>query len=244
MNAQVIAALITGSATILAAVVSLLLARRRSRTAESDKGGRTTEADKPSTAPLTERLKFSDVAVDVSTKYWREGKRLRFPPALEARWYITKQSFDEGADLPLRATLLNTGDVPIVVSRIGVEVVKAHNSWSTGIYYGTAPKASPIKSSGHYELRLPSDNDIAEGIRAVMHLDPDSEEADKWYDIGALCSIVLPEPMYLPPAAPFMYTTNLKQYDEGMPTDAVLRLWIQTDSGGLRSDDILVTFGR
>lgn len=240
MNGQVIAALITGSATILAAVVGLLVARRR---------GRTAEADKPSTAPVTERLKFSDVAVDVSTKHWYEGQAVwagstQPPEPRDARWYIAKSGFDEGADLPLRATLLNTGDVPIVVSRIGVEVVKAHKTWYSGIYYGIAPGASPIDSSGQYELRLPRDKNVGEGVSAVMGLDPDSEEADRWYEIGALCSIVLPNPLYVPPAAPFMYTTNLKQYDDGMPTEAVLRLWIQTDSGEVRSDDILVTFGR
>ena len=237
MNGQVIGALITGSATILATVLGVLITRRR---------GRTPEADKPSTSPVTERLKFSDVAVDVSTKYWYEGQAgsTQPPEPRDARWYIAKSGFDEGADLPLRATLLNTGDVPIVVSRIGIEVVKAHKTWYSGIYYGTAPSASPIDSSGQFELRLRTMNDVARGVGAVMDLDPDSDEADKWYEIGALGSMVLPKPMYVPPGAPFMYTTNLKQYDDDMPTEAVLRLWIQTDSGEVRSDEILVTFGR
>ena len=226
------AALISGSAVILAAGVGLLVARRT---------GTTAEADKHSRAPVTERFKFVDVAVDVSTHDWHEGQRLLGPVTRDVRWYITRSSDNVGADLPIRATLLNTGDVPIVVSRIGVEVVAAHNSWYTGRYYGQAPRASQIESIGQYELRLPGANDIARGIAAVMAMDPDSDE---WLNMGALCSIVLPEPIYVEPAAPFAYTTNLKRYDEGMSTDAILRLWIQTDSGELRSDDILVVFGR
>jgi hypothetical protein len=232
VDAQVTAALISGAAVILAAGVGLLAARRSRPTAE---------ADKRSKVPVTERLKFVDVAVDVSTHDWHEGQRGRTPATHDARWYITRYTFNEGADLPIVATLLNTGDVPIVVSRIGVEVVAAYNSWGTGRYYGDAPRARPIESIGQYELRLAASDEVARGIDRVMAQDPDS---DDWLDIGALRSVVLRKPIYVEPAAPFTYTTNLKRYDEDMSTDAVLRLWIQTDSGEVRSDDILVTFGR
>ena len=135
VDAQVTAALISGAAAILAAGVGLLVVRRSRNIAEADKRSR---------VPVTERLRFVDVTVDVSTGDWHEGQRLRAPATRDARWYITRYSDDVGADLPIEATLLNTGDVPIVVSRIGVEVVAAHNSWYTGRYYGEAPRASPI----------------------------------------------------------------------------------------------------
>ncbi|WP_428339391.1 hypothetical protein [Mycobacterium sp.] len=239
MNDQLIAALITAGASLLVAGAGALVAIRRSRTRKSDETSR---------ALVINRLKFVDVAVDARSQNWRDDStphgRVRVPEPNEARWCIAKSDFDEGADLPIRATLLNTGDSPIVVSRIGIKVIKAHNSWYSGVYYGTAPRARPIESSGHYDLRLDSARDVATRVGAVMNLDPDSAEADQWYEIGALCAIALPKPMYLPVAAPFSYTTNLKRYDKGMPTEAVLRLWVHTDSGELLSDDVLVTFGR
>ena len=242
MDAQVTAAIITSSATVLAALVGVVVIRnrRRSRGGASDA---VTEADSPrrSAVPLSERLRFVDLSVDESTDDWYEGVRDLGRTERDAGWYITRSSFDEGADLPIKATLLNSGDTPIVISRIGVEVVEAHNSWYTGRYYGQAPKAHEITAIGSYPLDLLSSAEIAAGAQTVMGADPD---LDQWFAINGVCSLALRKPIYIEANGPLVYVTNLRDYDRGMPNDAVLRLIVFTDSGELRSGEILVTFGR
>jgi hypothetical protein len=235
MNAQVTASIIGGAATIVAAVIGVAVVRRSGKA-----------SDKEPPASVAQSIAFADVSIDPDAKSdWSDGSGTDSRVGgveWEAQWRFRRVGYDEEADLPLRVTLRNKGESPIVVTRIGVEVVLGHNEWYTGIYYGQAPKARKIRSVGAYDLRLGDDKVLASAISRVMRVDPDSDEG--WIDVDVVCAKVLPKPLFVEGQAPLVYTLNLKGYDKGMPTHAVLRMWLCTDAGELRSDDIVVTFGR
>jgi len=229
VHPSIIAALITAAATILVAVMGGYF-RSRNRSARPS-------AD---TSPaLAAKTVFVDVAVDPATPYWHEQRPHGSASSLdrEARWYISQVEQVEHCDLPLAVTILNRGSGAAVLTRIGVEVVALANAWYTGRYYGEAPRATKIELSGSYELRLP--NLMAE--LGLFERDPDEEG---WIEVGRVCERVLEPPMHLEAGAPFHYSLVLEEYDQGMPTHALLRLWANTSSGTASSDEILVSFRR
>jgi hypothetical protein len=240
MDTQVIAAIIgAGGAVVAAAVGVAAVWSKRDRPSASVKN----EVGGTAAKETVQSVAFVDIKIaTVVGVEWYEGKEI-VPAATQglyqpsAGWYFHKADFNQGADLPLEATVLNSGNGPIVISRVGVKLVKGINSWYSGKYYGTAPQAERIEISGSYEIRLPE----SPGVRAIMSADPDE---DTWRDIGEICGIPLADPLYLRPGVPFRYTLNLKRYDVGMPTHTVLRLWLRTNAGEVTSGDILAVFGR
>lgn len=229
MDPSIIAALISAVAVVLAALVGGYFAWR-SRSGELS-------TDEP--PALAAETVFVDLAVDPVTPHWYEPRENRLASWLdrEARWYIRQVEQVENCDLPLAVTILNRGSAAAVLTRIGVEVVALANAWYSGRYYGEIPQATKIELSGSYELRLPdlmTKHDFFER-------DPDEEE---WIELGDVYTLALESPIHLQAGAPFHYSLVLKDYDQGMPTHSLLRLWASTSSGTASSDELLVSFPR
>lgn len=246
MDAQLAAAIIGGVATIGAALIGALVVRRRAEREPKPAPGTLPAAI---TEEAAGALEFVDVSVEPDSDWTdaprpelsgleRAGQPLRSPTA---RWAIHKLGYDKGADLPLRVMLRNVGTAPVLVSRVGVELVAGMNAWYTGMYYGDAPDARVIDTLGAYELNLGHDPAVRAEVQRVMDVDPDES---RWLDLNARCHLALPKPILVEAQAPLVYVLNLKQFDKGMPTHSVLRLWIVADGHETRSDEIGVIFGR
>lgn len=240
-NTQVLVALIGAGGAIVAAVIGTAAAL--SRRAKPGPAASTHAALKSvgAKAPV---LTFVDVSL-VPGSNWQEGPQHWWPveTALDqaersARWYFRRPRQIEDSDLPLEATVINNGTNPVIISRVGVEVVANMNVWYSGQYYGQAPRAKAVDIAGAYELSLPA----SAKIKASMNADPDDDLT--WFDIGETYGVPLADPMYLEHGVPFRYTLNLKHYDRGMATHTILRLWLRSSVGEIRSDEISVIFGR
>jgi hypothetical protein len=223
VNPAVLAALITGGCTVVAAAVGLVAVRKpRKRSPDT----------------LSSGLVFVDIKLaETVPSYWIQETN----PHLnwyekEARWYFKRIEFLEGTDLPLEITVMNNGANPVVVSRVGVELAAGVNIWYTGRYYGEIPIAEEIDLIGAYDVLLAS-----EKTSAWIGMDPDEME---WYEIGEIHETILPKPIYLQPGAPLRYSLNMKKYDLQTPTHTILRMWLRTGTDEVLSDEISVIFGR
>jgi hypothetical protein len=235
MDAQVLVALIGAGGAVLAAIIgarAVLSGRPKPSALLPDSAA----LEPHDTVALG--ATFVDVSLVAGSQYWIEEPQ----PTLDsferrARWYFRRPRQVEGSDLLLEATVVNSGPGPIIISRVGVELVAGLNVWGGGEYYGTAPTAQAIGLDGAYELRLPP----SEKIRAFSERDPDEMA---WYEIGETYGVSLTDPMYLEYGTPFRYTLNLKEYDHDMANHTIVRLWLRTSSGEVRSDDISIVFRR
>jgi hypothetical protein len=194
-------------------------------------------------------LSVVDITLSPETKNWRESKEPLLlsgqridPRGQDARWIFHSTTFDQKVDLPLIATGLNRGTGAVVISRLGIEVVAARNVWYSGKYYGIAPEAVEVRISGAYDISLPDSNEVRDRIDELLQADPD--ETDLWWEIGGISSLPLPAPLYLEANAPFRFVLNIKQFDQGMSTHSILRIWLATSNGEVWSDEFAVVFGR
>jgi len=224
MNPAILAAVITGAATVVAAAISFGAARRSRRISRD-----TQPAD----------LEFVDITLGETTpRYWKQmtAPNLKWYEK-EAHWYFESIDQFEGQDLPLEVTVLNKGADPIVISRVGVELIAGYNAWGSGKYYGFVPQAEEIELTNSYEIVMPQSSKRD----ACMGQDPDEEE---WCQIGEIYQVILPKPVYLQSMAPFRFSLTVKRYDLGTPTHTILRVWMQSGTNEFRSDEVSVIFQR
>ena len=95
------------------------------------------------------------------------------------------------------------------------------------------PRAELLLTSEEYSVNMPN---ISSRVR---HLDFD--ESDTPAEINELVKKEC-NPDALQPGARFRYTLVLGHYAGNMPSDAVLRLWLETNDGDRESHEIYVRY--
>lgn len=117
-----------------------------------------------------------------------------------------------GADLFFDLVLLNRGDSPAVLSKVGVNL----DSLQQVIYLYGIPQAAKLKPpTDKYVLPMP---DLHENydVDLMDHMSPDA--------VDIRVEHTLDDPVYLPAQAPYRYVLHLKDYQQNIPNHAQMRL--------------------
>jgi hypothetical protein len=178
---------------------------------------------------------FANIAVGSTSIYWKEcptPERDSYPFDRITSQYVQRVEWVSGSDLPFDVTIVNRSNSEVVLTHVGVEVVSVTHLWATP-FKGQMPEARKVERQETYTLHLPPDPEITK----ILGLDPDT---DPWVDVGKFYWTRLPDPIYVPPAAPYRFSLCLTDYDLDMPDHVILRLAVGSATGSVASDDITV----
>jgi hypothetical protein len=116
---------------------------------------------------------------------------------------------------------------------VGVRVERViHYSYTLPVA-GDMPRAERLLTSEKYSVDMPKI------LSRVRHLDFD--DSDTPAETNELVKKEC-DPYVLQPGARFRYKLVLKHYAGNMPSDAVLRLWVETSDGDKESHEIYVRY--
>lgn len=116
------------------------------------------------------------------------------------------------ADLFFDLVLLNRGDCPVVLSRVGIHIVAVQQL----IYIYGYPVAVKIKpATDEYVITMPNLRRNYD-VGLMDHMSPDI--------VDIRVEHTLADPIYLPASAPYRYILHLKDYQQNIPNHAQIRL--------------------
>jgi len=116
------------------------------------------------------------------------------------------------ADLFLDIVLLNSGDYPVVLSRVGVQIEAVQEL----VYIYGYPEAVKMRpAADEYLISIPDIRGNYD-VGLMDHMSPDP--------VGVRLEHTLSDPVYLPAGAPYRYTLRLGDYQQNMPNHAQIRL--------------------
>ncbi|WP_159042005.1 hypothetical protein [Streptomyces ambofaciens] len=167
-------------------------------------------------APRSE-VRFAHIGIPLHTRpRWAEYPHrpdflaCEFSDRCERLFSLTSLIHD--ADLFFDLVLLNTGDSPAVLSKVGVWIEEVQQL----IYMYGYPKASVIRpAADEYEIVMPAVRKQYK-VGLMDHMTPDR------VDLRPTCDLA--DPLYLPPQGVYRYTLHLKSYQRNMPNHAQVRL--------------------
>jgi len=174
---------------------------------------------------------FANIAIDPENEYWGESERDRNDIFGDREYFqyfhLTKFVFD--ADPSFDITLMNTTTEPMILTDIGIEIVCV----TQVIYVYGIPTSAKVKVSDAYIIDIPN-------IRSKI-----KGREDKWgdlppTDVNELVSIHIPDPIYLQAKAPYRYRLFLRNYCGHVPNYAIIHMWLRTNQGQVRSQEILI----
>ncbi|MGQ5598447.1 hypothetical protein ACUJ8N_34955 [Streptomyces sp. ESR1.13] len=155
-----------------------------------------------------------------------EVLKCEFPEACERLFSLTKLIYD--ADLFFDLVLLNMGNSPAVISKVGIWIEEVQQL----IYMYGYPKASKIlPATDEYEIVMP---DIRQNYNVGLmdHMAPDRVDVRATHGLA--------DPLYLPPEGLYRYILHLKSYQANMPNHAQLRLTAEVNGKEVRSPKLHV----
>lgn len=133
-----------------------------------------------------------------------------FTERCERLFSLTSLIYD--ADLFFDLILLNVGDSPAVLSKVGIAVEEVQQV----VYMYGYPEASVIRpATDEYEIVMPPIRKQYK-VGLMDHMAPDRVDIRPTHD--------LPDPVYLPPRGIYRYTLHLASYQRNMPNHAQVRL--------------------
>jgi hypothetical protein len=190
-------------------------------------------------------MRFEKIRVDPKNRYWAEWEpsssiatvspSASCPSSFSAN---CKQFFHvtevvSHADPSFDVILFNPGEREASLLAVGVRVERViHYSYTLPVA-GDMPRAERLLTSEEYSVNMP---DISSRVR---HLDFD--DSDTPAEINELVKKEC-DPYVLQPGARFRYTLSLRHYAECMPSDAILRLWFETNDGDKESHELYVRY--
>lgn len=127
------------------------------------------------------------------------------------------------ADLFFDLVLLNSGDSPVVLSKVGVQIEAVQQL----IYLYGYPEATKIKpAADEYEILMP---DLRQNydVGLMDHMSPDA------VDMHVAHTLI--DPVYLPAHAPYRYILHLREYQQNIPNHARIRLTAEVSGQTVRS---------
>ena len=197
------------------------------------------------TALGSEDVRFERIRIDAKNRYWTEwhapsGTSVVTPSAgcpnsfsANCKQFFNINEVVSHADPSFDVILFNPGQNEASILAVGVRVERViHYSYTLPVA-GDMPRAEKLLTSEEYYVEMP---DI---FGRVRHLDFD--ESDTPAEINEVVRKEC-DPYVLQPGARFRYTLSLRHYEENMPYDAVLRLWVETNDGDKESDEIYVRY--
>ncbi len=190
-------------------------------------------------------MRFEKIRVDTKNRYWREWEpssstAIVSPAACcpssfsaNCKQFFRISQVVSHADPSFDVILFNPGEREVSLLAVGVKVERViHYSYTLPVA-GDMPRAELLLTSEEYSVNMPN---ISSRVR---HLDFD--ESDTPAEINELVKKEC-NPYVLQPGARFRYTLVLGHYAGNMPSDAVLRLWLETNDGDRESHEIYVRY--
>lgn len=176
-------------------------------------------------------LTFANIAIERSNLNWVEDSTDDHSPfGRSCPQYFRLANIVYGADPCFDITVMNVTDSPVILTAVGVEIVRvAYIS-----YVGGVPEAAKITQSEAYTIEIP---DICSKLRQQFHMGNHMRTLAP-VDLYELVSTRVPDPIYLEPRAPFRYGLLFDKYAERMTNYAILRFWVFTHRGEARSHDL------
>ena len=189
-----------------------------------------------------QKLVFAGISVgSLSNFCWREillperphqvSRDMQFKQ--QCLQYFKLAEFVEDVDLSLDVVLLNSSNIPLVLTSVGIEIVSlAFHMHGYGI-----TRAERIKQEALYCLDLP---DLRSKL--MQSVKPDgSNKGIPPKDFHYEMHYKVPDPLLFNPGAVFRYEILLRSYIQNMPNLAVLRLLVMTNQGAFKSHYIHVS---
>lgn len=159
--------------------------------------------------------------------YWQESDkpprgREEYPFARQCvqYFYLDEKYFFDNTYPLFDITFINKNPEYIMLTDIGIEIVTISHL----MYFYGAPEAVEVKIQSEYTIDMP--NILAElddGYTTQNYPNPSDP-----IDFNKVVSVRMPSPFYLESQAPFRYTLWLDKYQEHMPNNAILRMWVRT----------------
>jgi hypothetical protein len=218
--AGVVVAIVTG-------VIPLVRDRRSRRAARADRGVQEDQAIGPG---ITQAGSLKFVAISLAdTEHWSEVVLdSEFGYAFErraAQFFCIDQTKALVRDPELVFDLMvvnRSASQPNFLFEIGVR-------WTallSQLYDSGIPKAEAVQRGGAYIITC-----HRERFRFILppHAPPDYEAGP--IDTAIDESLVLPDPIYLQPQAPFRLSLELKDYTKAVPNHAQIRFWLRSENG-------------
>jgi hypothetical protein len=184
-------------------------------------------------SPGTESVEFAHVSTTPErAPQWRElsheGQDCPLGPGCSRYFKLEPFVFD--ADLFLDVTVLNDARSPRVISAVGVEFLEAVHI----IYvYGFPVAAKIAPPTDEYVLEMPN-------IRALLPEDAGWLAEPAPFSVDKQVWTRLPDPIYLPSAAPYRYLLRFAGYQRNVPNHARLRLLVESGGDVTRSQTLHV----
>jgi hypothetical protein len=143
----------------------------------------------------------------------------------------------EGYEPTFDIVIMSMTERPIVITGLGIEIIGVFSSPGAGGGGVGPPTSLKIEVQGAYELDMP---DI---FSEFVHLTDDYGR----YDLQRLNRVVstrLIDPIYMQPQSVFRYKLMLKNFSASMPINNLIRLWVKTNDGDVRSRIIYMVNAR
>jgi hypothetical protein len=175
-------------------------------------------------------LTFANIAIDKLDLNWMEvsnNSRSSFF-GVECKHYFQLRGLVYDANLNLDITLLNLSPDPIILTAVGLELIKV----AQVIYLYGIPQVAKVYKTDSYSLDLPN-------LRERLHefsKDNLFGYDTKSFDLNEMVFVNVEDPVYLESKAPYRYQLLLKEYQERILNHAILCLWVRTNVGEFRSE--------
>lgn len=170
-------------------------------------------------------LRFSNIGIDATDPNWGEGEESGSPFDYPPFQHFQLVQFVHSADPLFDITLMNTTNSPVILTAIGVQILKVAQI----CYVGGIPSAAKIPKSDSYALECPN---IRERMEAQHGRDYGPQ------DVRETISKKLPDPIYLEPKAPYRYGLLLRDYYKHIPNWARICMCASSDQGECRSEEL------
>ncbi|MFD3751212.1 hypothetical protein ACFWVT_13395 [Streptomyces cyaneofuscatus] len=178
-------------------------------------------------------VRFAHIGIPLHTKpRWAEFPHrpdflgCEFTETCERLFSLTK--LIHGSDLFFDLVLLNMGDSPTVISKVGIWIEEVQQL----IYLYGYPEASRIRpATDEYTITMP---DIRRKYQVGLmdHMAPDRVDVRVMHELA--------DPLYLPPKGLYRYILHLKSYQKNIPNHAQLRLTAEVNGQEVRSPKLHV----
>ncbi|WP_158711380.1 hypothetical protein [Streptomyces sp. NRRL S-1824] len=178
-------------------------------------------------------VRFAHIGIPFHTKpRWAEYPHrtdflgCEFTEPCDRLFSLTKLIYD--ADLFFDVVLLNMGDSPAVISKVGIWIEEVQQL----IYLYGYPKASKISPATDEYMIIMPDLQRRYNVGLMDHMVPDRVEVRAAHE--------LVDPLYLPPKGLYRYILHLKSYQKNMPNHAQIRLTAEVNGEEVHSPKLHV----
>lgn len=176
-------------------------------------------------------LSFARVCVDPTDELWYEetSPSLPYPSPFTAepgQYIFLRDLFyaeNGGIALNLDITLMNQSAAPIILNRVGIEIIAVAHI-PDGYGDGAPVK---IRKMDSYAIQLPD-------VRKMLV--EKFPGRDRWERIGPIAldlpvSISLRDPILIPSVTPYRFGLQLVDFTTKLPNHSLIRAWVLTDKG-------------